>query len=369
MNPEPAQGLTVPPGLSPEEHLRALLAYRFWRVQFEKEQPEVVPLDDGTPMLLAESDGTGQVVGNVETLLALASERDAGLTLDPEQPSGRAFRPSKLPALRRWLRSLELETAIAAPGPGQARRLLEGPWWVAVAPETGRIATVRDRGLEVVTLLTAPDAVSTFRTTESHRGLEVAERGAELWSELAARTDYDGLRLNPLRHLSRLWPPHLPAWLAQGRDPRPEASPLPVRNLEEVELWLDQEGARPDQRTRAVEGQAVHCRAWWGYQPREVAFRLDASSGGTQILCAGFLVARVRGKLAGLPADPKRFSADQRRRAADAARCLEELEHLVEGQAVPFSALRTPAGARLWRLEPDLFTSEWLQATRNSLRS
>ncbi|MBS3192963.1 hypothetical protein J4712_20515, partial [Mycobacterium tuberculosis variant bovis] len=87
----------------------------------------------------------------------------------------------------------------------------EGPWWVAVSPGTGRPAVHRADGLDVITIMTAPDAAATFRRTERHRGLDVVRLGPALWGDLAKRSDFDGVRLNPLRPLAQLWPPHVPA--------------------------------------------------------------------------------------------------------------------------------------------------------------
>jgi hypothetical protein len=363
--------------VSADDALRAVLAHPSWRVAHDEQgEPEVVELDDGTALVVAVSAGEGRALDGC-TLVRQLAPAVGGVVIDPDEPWGRVFRPEQLPGLQCWARAVELERAIERPGPGQAALLFQGPWWVAVAPGTTDPAVVRQDGLDVVTLLTAPDAVATFRRTEPHRRLEVAELGPELWEGLARRTDYDGLRLNPLRPLARVWPPHLPASLVAGADPRPGAAPLPARTVAEIHLWLDQQGARPDRRRIDARGPVAVCEAWFGYDRREIPFEAVAPTpdpealgpGKTRILCAGLLVRQARGALAGLPddlssVDPRRLDASQRQRAARAARWLAEVEKLVEDGVVPFSALRTPEGAHLWRVEPDLFTAESLRGGR-----
>lgn len=124
--------------------------------------------------------------------------------------------------------------------------------------------------------MTAPDAAATFRRTERHRGLDVVRLGPALWGDLAKRSDFDGVRLNPLRPLAQLWPPHVPAMLVAGCDPRPNAEPLPARTVAAIHLWLDQHGARQEKRelsNRATPvGEVTVARAWWNYDRREIAF-------------------------------------------------------------------------------------------------
>ncbi len=234
--------------LSADDARRAILRYPKWRVAEIDGELETVALDDGTPMLIAESSASdGREYSGLELVRDIAP-LVGGLSFDPDEPWGSAFRPGALPELQNWARTVELEDAVAKPGPGQRDLLYEGPWWVAVSPGTGRPAVHRADGLDVITIMTAPDAAATFRRTERHRGLDVVRLGPALWGDLAKRSDFDGVRLNPLRPLAQLWPPHVPAMLVAGCDPRPNAEPLPARTVAEIHLWLDQHGARQEKR-------------------------------------------------------------------------------------------------------------------------
>lgn len=363
--------------VSADDALRAMLAFPSWRVWVDDDgRPETVELDDGTTLVIAESaaDEGREVDGRF--LVREVAPRFGGIVFDPDEPWGAVFRPEQLATVQRWATIVDLEQAIATPGPGQVETLLDGPYWAVVAPRTSEPAVHRVDGLDVVTLLTAPDAVATFEITERFRGLATITAGRELWEGLACRSDYDGIRLNPLRPLSRVWPPHLPASLVRGVDPRPGATPLPARTIAEIHLWLDQHGARPDKRRHtmrsAARGLVAVYEAWWDYEPRRIPFEpveptpdpLDLGAGASRILCAGGLLEMASDALAGLPDDPSRADTAQRRRAGRAARLLLELEKLVEGDRVPFTALRTPEGAHLWHREPGAFTADAVRASR-----
>lgn len=363
--------------VSADDALRAMLAFPSWRVWVDDDgRPETVELDDGTTLVIAESAADEGRELDGRFLVREVAPRFGGIVFDPDEPWGAVFRPEQLATVQRWATIVDLEQAIATPGPGQVETLLDGPYRAVVAPQTSEPAVHRVDGLDVVTLLTAPDAVATFEITERFRGLATITVGRELWEGLACRSDYDGIRLNPLRPLSRVWPPHMPASLVRGIDPRPGAAPLPARTIAEIHLWLDQHGARPDKRTHtlrsAARGLVAVYEAWWDYEPRRVPFEpveptpdpLDLGAGASRILCAGGLLEMARDALAGLPDDPSRADTAQRRRAGRAARLLLELEKLVEGDRVPFTALRTPEGAHLWHREPGAFTADAVRASR-----
>lgn len=360
---------------------RALLAYAAWRVQGGWEQPEVVPSADGTRFVIAESgDGEGQVVDGRSLVRELAP-RFGGIVFDPDEPWAVLYKPHQLPELQRWASIVELEECLADPAPGQVNLLTHGPWWGVVTPGSQSLAVyraqhqegVRAFSLAAVTVFTAPDAVQTFNVTDRHRRLETIPLGPEVWPALAARDDYDGIRVNPCTPRYQLLPPHFPRALLQGQDVRLGADPLPARTIAEIEFWLDLMGARPDQRSPTRRdtpaGPLVEYEAWWGYEPRQLRFTLsepqaDPHSWGespSQILCAGLLLRFVRGKLAGLPRFRWQATAAQRQRATQALRGLVELHKLtVEGQ-IPFTALRSPEGAELWHLEPEAFTQAAFQ--------
>lgn len=367
--------------LSADDARRAILRYPKWRVAEIDGELETVALDDGTPMLIAESSASdGREYSGLELVRDIAP-LVGGLSFDPDEPWGSAFRPGALPELQNWARTVELEDAVAKPGPGQRDLLYEGPWWVAVSPGTGRPAVHRADGLDVITIMTAPDAAATFRRTERHRGLDVVRLGPALWGDLAKRSDFDGVRLNPLRPLAQLWPPHVPAMLVAGCDPRPNAEPLPARTVAEIHLWLDQHGARQEKRelsNRATPvGEVTVARAWRNYDRREIAFTRVAPASDTEglgsvpsrILCAGKLRQSIQSKLAGLPRLTWRADAWHRQRAALAVGWALELEKLVCGERVPFAALRTPEGAHLWHLEPQAFTARAIRKLRDRAAS
>ncbi|RZM83004.1 hypothetical protein DYY88_02020 [Leptolyngbya iicbica LK] len=366
--------------LSQADLLRALVGYADWRVQMDEGgQPEIVPDDRGTQFVIAESDvDQGQVVSGRSLVNELAPSI-GGIAFDPEADWGLLWRPERLPELQQWSQIVELEQALLKPGPNQVSTLLNGPWWGVVEPGQTELATFRQEhreggeyrfSLNAVTLLTAPDAVETFRVTQKFRKLEAIALDSEFWQNLASRADYAGICVNPLTPRYVLLPPHLPAALVAGRDVRPGAGPLPARTLAEIELWLDLMGARPDRRSHQIQpsagGLTVAYEAWWGYEPRPLLFTLPASSSEvsgafgetpSEILCAGLMVRYVRGKLAGLPRFRWQANADQRQRAAKALRVVNDLSQFIEAGRIPFAAIRTPQGAELWRLEPDAFTA------------
>lgn len=251
--------------------------------------------------------------------------------------------------------------------------MIDRPWHAVVAPGEVDPVVHRADGLDVVTLLGDAEAVGTFTRTERHRRLEVVFVGPGVWQGLAGREDFDGVRIDPLRPTSDLLGPHVPTAFAAGEDPRPQAGPLPARTLAEAHRWLDQAGARADRREVAHVGSVTTIRAWCGYDPREVRFvRVEDADddghlgeGRSPILCAGHLLTRARGALAGLPRMRWLASTDHRRRASTALPLVRQLLQEVEDGRIPFSALRTCAGAHTWHLFPEVFTEAWI---RRSLR-
>lgn len=363
---------------SQEDALRAIVSYPAWRVSVDKaEQPEIVLTDDGIPYLIAESSVDKGQLFDGRSLIRNMVPQFGGIAFDPDESWGIVIKPEHLPEMQCWAQIVDLEDALLNPAPSQVNILQKGHWWGAVMPDSRHLAVYRDihregvleRYLNAVTLFTAPDAIKTFRTTDRYRNLAVVELGPELWQDLASRTDYDGIRVNPLTPRYALLPPHLPAALMAGRDVRTGAEPLPARTVAEIHLWLDLMGARPQKRSHTIrqtsKGLVVIYEAWWGYEKRQIPFTpvdltpdpLDLGEGPSQILCAGLLLRFARGQLAGLPRFRWQANSDQRQRAARALPVLHELEKLVEGDAIPFTALRTPEGANFWHLKPEAFTA------------
>lgn len=371
---------------SQEDALRAILAYPSWRVYVDEAgQPEVVPSDDGTAFLIAESTADEGQIWDGRSLVQTVAPNFGGIVFDPDEPWAILFKPEALAELQRWAQIVELEKALLEPAPDQTNTLLTGPWWGVVTPGSDQLAVYRDQhregvrsfSLDAVTLLTAPDAAETFNRTDRHRGLEVVELGPELWQELAHRIDYDGIRVNPCTPRYQLLPPHLPRSLLAGHDVRIGAEPLPARTIAEIELWLDLMGARPDKRSQTVQtaspgAAAVEYEAWWGYASRKLLFTLSEpyvepphlGDSPSRILCAGLLIRFARGKLAGLPRFRWQAKPAHRQRAAAALRVLDDLSKLMTGDSIPFAALRTPEGAYLWHLEPETFTASAIAELR-----
>lgn len=105
--------------LSADDARRAILRYPKWRVAEIDGELETVALDDGTPMLIAESSASdGREYSGLELVRDIAP-LVGGLSFDPDEPWGSAFRPGALPELQSWARTVELEDAVAKPGPGQ----------------------------------------------------------------------------------------------------------------------------------------------------------------------------------------------------------------------------------------------------------
>lgn len=360
---------------SAEDGLRAMLRYPFWKVTLFDEGPETVPLDDGEQVLVAESqpeieDLSQEVYSAGELLRRL--DPQLGIAFDPDEPWGTVIRRNRIEELRSWLKIIELEDALAHPGPGQHRVLLEGPWWVAVDSSSEVPAVQRVDGFQVISLFTAPDLVASFRRVEKFRGLEVAKFGKELWDDLARRDDFDALRVNPYRPCKTLLGPHIAAALRTGVDPRPGAQALPVSSLQEVHTWLDFSGARKEESKRLLETSVfegrtlIQVRAWWNYQAQDLSFQLveksDASEEPSRILCAAQLVRSARGLLAGLPLKRAgRPEAHHARRAAQAKEHLLEAMKFLENDSLPFSSLRSPEGAAAWRREPEFYTRKSLE--------
>lgn len=282
--------------LSADDARRAILRYPKWRVAEIDGELETVALDDGTPMLIAESSASdGREYSGLELVRDIAP-LVGGLSFDPDEPWGSAFRPGALPELQNWARTVELEDAVAKPGPGQRDLLYEGPWWVAVSPGTGRPAVHRADGLDVITIMTAPDAAATFRRTERHRGLDVVRLGPALWGDLARRqrrpVGEDHQRLwdivaNKMK-VCQIWPPwtHVSptrGWGCGLQDPSQE-SRCPMYNTpttRRIEVTARSVEDRFDLRHRsvAVSGPAGSVlppnqlwRSGFGKRPEPVAF-------------------------------------------------------------------------------------------------
>lgn len=103
--------------LSADDARRAILRYPKWRVAEIDGELETVALDDGTPMLIAESSASdGREYSGLELVRDIAP-LVGGLSFDPDEPWGSAFRPGALPELQNWARTVELEDAVAKPAP------------------------------------------------------------------------------------------------------------------------------------------------------------------------------------------------------------------------------------------------------------
>ncbi|MEZ4234751.1 MAG: hypothetical protein R3F59_01020 [Myxococcota bacterium] len=361
-------------GADPHQLLRAVAAAR-WHL----------PLgDDGEPMVFSVAEPPEELlVAELEPTAARTrtvaggelpglAQGLGGVALEPETPRAVVLRAPALEALRRIGRSDALAAALAAPGPGQGEAFRTGPYWVLGASDAEAPATVRERILPV---FTAPEHAERAARIEPGRLAPREVDGAALWAGLAARDDYDGITFDLHRPGARAFGPHLARGLAAGADPRPGADPLPARTVAEIHRWLDEHRAAPDRKHALVrrEGEDELVALYLAvidHVPQRIAFRPveptldpdDLGAGPTAILCAGQLLLDARSDLSGLP--PKGRDPAQQARARRAARWLEQLEALLQGDRIPFTALRTPHGAAHWRREPELYTAGWIREQR-----
>jgi hypothetical protein len=357
---------------APEAVLRAVAAHAKWHLPLdERGEPMVFAVaGEATELLIAEvappAGPHRQVTGR--ELPDQIDDLD-GIVLDPGLPHAVVLRGEALDGLRRMARAEALAAAVAAPGPGQGSLIRGGPWWVLLGAD-GAPATARKRLLPV---FTGPDRAAAAMRVEPG-WFQVAELdGSALWRGLAAREDFDGVAFDLHSAAESVHGPHLARGLAQGADPRPGADPLPARTIAEVHRWLDEAGAGPDRPHAVVrrEGEAELVSLYAvqiDHVPRKIAFALveptpdpeDLGAGPSRILCAGQLLLDARTDLSGLPAAGR--DEAQRRRARRAARLLDQLREMLEGDRIPFHALRTARGAAHWRQEPELYTAGWIEA-------
>ena len=386
--------------------LRALVSHETWRIPIGRDDgPLLTSTAAGdVEYLVAELGAAGEAKdagdNNAENTHLVISGRNLvrewlpnfkGVAFEPNRPWSVSCSGELLPQLQRWAISIDLEEAIASPAPGQVAMLRDSPWWVAVKPGTQQPAVLNDFDeisgyYRRIHIATAEDASRALATIRRHEVDVVQMEGKTLWSSLERSQNFDGIRINRYHPGVAIWPPHMPAALMAGRDPRPEVTPLPARTIAEIHRWLDYARFRRDKRSHVLRQKgdrlvAVY-EAWMEYTPQEILFELveptedptDFGEGRTQILCAGCMVTEATVKLAGLPerwwppqeaweyfwAEPA-LKEKWRRRAAEAVSLLRELKKLIDDSGyIPFSALRTGDGARKWREFPEKFSADWI---------
>jgi hypothetical protein len=305
-----------------------------------------------------------------------------GVVLEPDEDHAVAFDAGRLPDLQRWARALEVEEALSRPGPGQ-RELLLGAQWLILRGQGGAPATVRRGDLLLVPLFTAEDAVARFLATEPalQKQVELGRLAGEALMRALTRTEADGLAFDP-GFVSPGFVEPLPVGpsyagqLLAGLDSRPGADVLPARTVAEVHLWLDLLSVPRAERRHVIEqrptglcavydvplaGRRVHVAFELGKPTRDVE---DLGDGPSKILCAGLLSDALRTRMLGLPSDPAAATAQDRAAATSASRWAWELEKLLEGEALPRSAVHTALGARLLRERPELATRASVIAQR-----
>jgi hypothetical protein len=280
--------------------------------------------------------------------------------------------------LRRWALALDLEEALATPGPEQAPALLEPDWLVLHQDGVPAVDVAGD--LRVVHAFTAPDQLKLFFGREpSFRQREVhLVRGSTLFAALSTRSDFDAVLVNRRADGGELLPPAVVHGLVEGRDLRVGTRPLAARTTAEIHLFLDLAGLAVDARTHLMihvgaelvaryEGRVAGGTGSYDFLPVTPSEDpLDLGDGPTRILCAGALAEVFRRRMALLPDDPAKADPADRRQAAQAARWGFELEKLLPAGAdrIPRAELRTANGARWSRERPFLLEREWLGKAR-----
>lgn len=140
--------------------------------------------------------------------------------------------------------AFDLEEILLTPGPGQIEKLKRAVWWVEMAKGELLISTLMGDG-RLVQAYTHPDRAGYLSSTKI-----VEIEGEQLFRLVSENPEVDGIVVNRLSKLGRgenllnglALSPGFAYQLLEGEDIRPGAHPLPARNREEVELWLQLRG-------------------------------------------------------------------------------------------------------------------------------
>ncbi len=366
--------------LSADDARRAILRYPKWRVAEIDGELETVALDDGTPMLIAESSASdGREYSGLELVRDIAP-LVGGLSFDPDEPWGSAFRPARCPSCRtgRARSSSRMPLPNRAPASGicctKGRGGLPSPGHrPACRSPRRRVGRHHDhdragRGGDI------PANRATPRTRRRAVGSRTLGRPRQT-QRLRRRSAQSAASTRPAVAAAR--PRDAGRRMRSAPERRATARPHGCRNPSVAgSAWGASRKRELSNRATPV-GEVTVARAWWNYDRREIAFTRVAPASDTEglgsvpsrILCAGKLRQSIQSKLAGLPRLTWRADAWHRQRAALAVGWALELEKLVCGERVPFAALRTPEGAHLWHLEPQAFTARAIRKLRDRAAS
>jgi hypothetical protein len=422
----------VQPDTSGQELMRAVVERQAWFVPTRESIPDLVEVSPGRYRLAIPSgpppsvkgrkkDGRGGLMvrayaekpeGDVselsgrELVRSLPAEADGLLICLPDEAI-RELPRFHFPELLRLADACDLEEIVAVPGLGQVERLLRATWYVVNLPGGGLDTESSLERWTPVDACTHPDRGTTWG------GKWEPICGEELFRRIAADESLDGIVVNFISNLGTdkerpravAMGPGLLIRLLAGVDHRPGAQPLPARNRNEVELWLNlrnfpHEGRRlidaPLQSGTLLRGVAPPGSKWRQQETLSGQWESDQNTwspvfeladpdldapgygdGPSRILCAGLLAQELRVEARGSE-DAETFwqpgtwlligwGLDEfdRERSEQRLAIATELHRLLPEGAdrVPREAILTVEGASILRHHPYAATREWIEAT------
>lgn len=136
----------------------------------------------------------------------------------------------------------DLEDCLVLPAPGQTETILKATWWVRVKQDKSLFIDRTTSEGWVVDAYTHQNHVNSFFT---HEVIEMS--GEQLFRLVCQNAEVDGIIINGVSKTGRgdakmhrmLLSVYEIRGILEGEDVRPGVFPLPARNMEEVQFWLD----------------------------------------------------------------------------------------------------------------------------------
>lgn len=305
--------------------------------------------------------------------------------------------------LRSIADACDLEDLLVIPAPGQTEAILNATWLVRIK-ENGALFIDRttDEGW-LAEAFTHRNHVSVFYT---HEVVEMT--GEKLFRLVCQNAEVDGIMINCVSKIGKgsakmhrmVMSVGEVSGILSGEDNRPGVFPLPARNMDEVELWLNSRNFPHAGRTfvDATKGGVKYTVAvteagssWrmqesfanqFDYKGPTISPVFSVSNEPqndrpSEILCPG-LIAKALNVGAYQAADAAKYwnvgsnfifarfiDAQDRERSRKRASLAKELAKFLPPGAneIPRSAFRTVHGAALIRKHPYGATREWIEAT------
>jgi hypothetical protein len=370
---------------------RAVVAYADWHIPTTEDSRALMWEINGRNYIAAQIDQASmpdtvhwQTVRGRWLVRHIPSDAD-GIAFELGTPHAMGItKADQGDLLEHWARVIDVEMAMALPSPYDANRFLDLKW--LVLGTDGRASVTWCGNLLVVNGFTEYEALEYFR----ERDLTVSAMdvygmpGRDLFGQLAARDDFDGVVVN---HMHETWEPLSPNFVANillGNDTRPNTGAvLRARSIAEIHAFLDQRGMstkrthamqyRDDELVAHYEGELNGDIVGFDFEPIvPLDDPLNFGPGASELLCGGLLFQSLRRFVAQLPGTRVEFNAMRLRgQAVQADRWVRELEKMIPDGAdsLPRTMLRTAEGARVVRELGEPITPRLLQQIRAELRT